>query len=164
MNLSLRRLMAPHLELRKKVFIVFYGHLPWSSYWYNMVGRDRFSQLLPLQLPETISPSCPPSLPNTPDARKRAKTFSHSHPRLSIKYCDNSEELERDTKRQKPLSCAVHLTQFLLDVLIFICFILFSIAALCCSQGGERRQKPVWSDKHSKLGSGRGFWSILSFL
>ena len=56
----------------------------WSSYWYNMVGRDRFSQLLPLQLPETISPSCPPSLPNTPDARKRAKTFSHSHPRLSI--------------------------------------------------------------------------------
>ena len=77
-----------------------------------MVGRDRFSQLLPLQLPETISPSCPPSLPNTPDARKRAKTFSHSHPRLSIKYCDNSEELERDTKRQKPLSCAHYTISF----------------------------------------------------
>ena len=48
-------------------------------YWYNMARRDRFSQLVPLLLPLTISPSCPPSLPSAPDARKSAKTFSNSH-------------------------------------------------------------------------------------
>ena len=44
---------------------------------------------------------------------------------------------------------------YFLGVLIFICFILFS-NALCVSQGGEKKQKAVWSDEHSKL-LGR-FW------
>ena len=65
-------------------------------YWYNMARRDRFSQLVPLLLPLTISPSCPPSLPSAPDARKSAKNIfqlildanSHSHSHLPNAYVD----------------------------------------------------------------------------
>ena len=119
-----------------------------------MVGRDRFSQLLPLQLPETISPSCPPSLPNTPDARKRAKTkiIIHKYHGGTRKRYWKAETLA--------LPCAQ--IYFRLDVLIFICFLLFS-AALCFSQGGEGRQKPV-SEVTSIQSSGGGFWSKINIV